>query len=876
MFQQSATQLVSFGGFVQESKQCEPELRVLTVSQAGHYVSGWKRLQTKGASPHARTNFGAALTQGKLYVHGGSSEQYHGDVVVYNFDVGVWSKFRDETAAHGPGQLMSHTLSYHAGRLYSFGGVKGATGKSSSELWSIAVDKPENGWVKHADAPETRSDHSAVVWNNTLNIFCGTDGTKYCVDVLQYSMLENNWRVLHPAGRLCPPPRCWQEIVLWRDHSAVLFGGANDDLFFSDVWLYDFQVNAWKTIEFAVGYAPLPRRDHQACIVGDSLFVYGGKTSRSAYAGPELLRLSLAYCFGDDEKLLFTRRAIGDVFVFGFSGRESVWSPQRVLGGISQVKAAGGRMCAVEAKDGLLYEWGNTISAAPKLSPVASSERVLLASTGVFVTVAVLEQGVVWWTPSTGAKPVTPLQREKITAVASSSLDHFFLTQAGEILRWCHEQEGSVEVLKRPGDFRVSQMACGGDHLLCVGSNGLVYSYGSNSHYQLGRDAAGQSRELQMVPGLADICAVGAGASHSLAINSKGELFAWGRGETGELGIGRVVSKQQEPTRVNLDGEKAVRVAGGGGLGCGHSIALTADHGVFVWGSNKYGQLGTGTAGVVGADVLAPKRISVPGEAFDVACGWIHSAVLATVKEGGNPAGGAVVRAVGGNTLGMFSILPRDVRSLLVRMLGPVELSRMACCSSATKQWCDDEQVWKRLCDVRKCETIGRYASWKEAFLQIYGHQFVMEQHTSSGVMQSMRSFLGRLWGKTEKRVLMLGLDQSGKTTILYWLKLGEVVNVCGIGFCVETIEYKNAKLTIWEVNGQDKIRPMWRYYFPSTQALIYVIDRHDHARLEESAAVLRSLLAEPELQDIPLLIYTTKTVSETNWFLYISLFVLR
>jgi alpha-tubulin suppressor-like RCC1 family protein len=797
MFQQSATQLVSFGGFVQESKQCEPELRVLTVSQAGHYVSGWKRLQTKGASPHARTNFGAALTQGKLYVHGGSSEQYHGDVVVYNFDVGVWSKFRDETAAHGPGQLMSHTLSYHAGRLYSFGGVKGATGKSSSELWSIAVDKPENGWVKHADAPETRSDHGAVVWNNTLNIFCGTDGTKYCDDILRFSFAENKWIVIKPDGQQKPVVRSRQTVDMWRDHSAVLFGGSDSSTFFADVWLYDFQANLWKTFKAASGYTPLARRDHQACIVGDSLFVYGGKTSRSAYAGPELLRLSLAYCFGDEEKLLFKKTAVGHVFTFGFTGHGALGvgpveekvlnTPQRVLGGISQVKAAGGRMCAVEAKDGLLYEWGNTISAAPKLSPVASSERVLLASTGVFVTVAVLEQGVVWWTPSTGAKPVTPLQREKITAVASSSLDHFFLTQAGEILRWCHEQEGSVEVLKRPGDFRVSQMACGGDHLLCVGSNGLVYSYGSNSHYQLGRDAAGQSRELQMVPGLADICAVGAGASHSLAINSKGELFAWGRGETGELGIGRVVSKQQEPTRVNLDGEKAVRVAGGGGLGCGHSIALTADHGVFVWGSNKYGQLGTGTAGVVGADVLAPKRISVPGEAFDVACGWIHSAVLATVKEGGNPAGGAVVRAVGGNTLGMFSILPRDVRSLLVRMLGPVELSRMACCSSATKQWCDDEQLWKRLANAKQMTVIGGNRTWKEAFISRYGAEVKPPKLYHHGIMafRPIRLILGKFFpGKVEKRILMVGLDAAGKTTVLYKLKLGEIVTtIPTIGF---------------------------------------------------------------------------------------------
>lgn len=70
-----------------------------------------------------------------------------------------------------------------------------------------------------------------------------------------------------------------------------------------------------------------------------------------------------------------------------------------------------------------------------------------------------------------------------------------------------------------------------------------------------------------------------------------------------------------------------------------------------------------------------------------------------------------------------------------------------------------------------------------------------------------------RLFGKKEMRILMLGLDAAGKTTILYKLKLGEVVSsVPTIGFNVETVEYKNIKFTVWDVGGQDKIRLLWRY----------------------------------------------------------------
>ena len=71
------------------------------------------------------------------------------------------------------------------------------------------------------------------------------------------------------------------------------------------------------------------------------------------------------------------------------------------------------------------------------------------------------------------------------------------------------------------------------------------------------------------------------------------------------------------------------------------------------------------------------------------------------------------------------------------------------------------------------------------------------------------------LFGMRDMRILMVGLDAAGKTTILYKLKLGEIVTtIPTIGFNVETVEYKNISFTVWDVGGQDKIRPLWRHYF--------------------------------------------------------------
>ena len=76
-----------------------------------------------------------------------------------------------------------------------------------------------------------------------------------------------------------------------------------------------------------------------------------------------------------------------------------------------------------------------------------------------------------------------------------------------------------------------------------------------------------------------------------------------------------------------------------------------------------------------------------------------------------------------------------------------------------------------------------------------------------------------KLGYKKEMRILMVGLDAAGKTTILYKLKLGEIVpTIPTIGFNVETVEYKNISFTVWDVGGQDKIRPLWRHYFQNTE----------------------------------------------------------
>jgi small GTP-binding protein len=106
----------------------------------------------------------------------------------------------------------------------------------------------------------------------------------------------------------------------------------------------------------------------------------------------------------------------------------------------------------------------------------------------------------------------------------------------------------------------------------------------------------------------------------------------------------------------------------------------------------------------------------------------------------------------------------------------------------------------------------------------------------------------------------MVGLDAAGKTTILYKMKLGEIVTtIPTIGFNVETVEYKNLKFTMWDVGGQDKLRPLWRHYFQNTNGVIFVVDSNDKERVGQARDELQKMLSEDELRDAVLLVFANK-----------------
>ena len=118
-----------------------------------------------------------------------------------------------------------------------------------------------------------------------------------------------------------------------------------------------------------------------------------------------------------------------------------------------------------------------------------------------------------------------------------------------------------------------------------------------------------------------------------------------------------------------------------------------------------------------------------------------------------------------------------------------------------------------------------------------------------------------RLFEKKELKVLMIGLDGGGKTTILYKLKLGEVVyTIPTIGFNVETLNFNQTSLTVWDVAASTPpMRRLWRHYFRNCQGLIFVIDSNDRERIDEVRDEFWKLLSEQELDNACIVVLANK-----------------
>merc|ERR1719326_848061 len=111
-----------------------------------------------------------------------------------------------------------------------------------------------------------------------------------------------------------------------------------------------------------------------------------------------------------------------------------------------------------------------------------------------------------------------------------------------------------------------------------------------------------------------------------------------------------------------------------------------------------------------------------------------------------------------------------------------------------------------------------------------------------------------------EARILVLGLDNSGKTTILKALSEEDISTIQPTqGFNIKAINQEGFKLNCWDIGGQKAIREYWPNYFDNTDGLIFVVDSSDEERIKECVDELNSLLNDETLAKTPLLVFANK-----------------
>ncbi|XP_064141638.1 probable E3 ubiquitin-protein ligase HERC3 isoform X6 [Loxodonta africana] len=227
-----------------------------------------------------------------------------------------------------------------------------------------------------------------------------------------------------------------------------------------------------------------------------------------------------------------------------------------------------------------------------------------------------------------------------VKEVACGGNHSVFLLEDGEVYtcglntkgQLGHEREGNKpEQIGALADQHIVHVACGESHSLALSDRGQLFSWGAGSDGQLGlmttEDSVAVPRLIQKL-NQQTILQVSCGNWHCLALAADGQFFTWGKNSHGQLGLGKEFPSQASPQRVrSLEGIPLAQVTAGGA----HSFALSLSGAVFGWGMNNAGQLGLSDE----KDRESPCHVKLlrTQKVVYISCGEEHTAVL--TKNGG-------------------------------------------------------------------------------------------------------------------------------------------------------------------------------------------------------------------------------------------------
>ena len=265
--------------------------------------------------------------------------------------------------------------------------------------------------------------------------------------------------------------------------------------------------------------------------------------------------------------------------------------------GITFIQAsAGGSYSVAVGSDGSLYTWGN--NSVGQLGRETTGESD--------------------WKPSRADTPAGVA----FTLVSAGRGHTVALDRQGNAYTWGDNTHGELgrdtsgTPADRPGKadapagITFAQASAGESHSIAVDSDGNLYTWGNTADGRLGRDTSGTPADR---PGKADAPAgitfaqASAGDGYSVAVSSDGNLYTWGDNTHGELGRDTSGTPADRPGKANTPADVTFTRAS---AGAGHGLALGSDGYLYSWGSNANGQLGRNTGN---AQDASPAKAAFPG-----------------------------------------------------------------------------------------------------------------------------------------------------------------------------------------------------------------------------------------------------------------------
>eukprot|EP01060_Flectonema_neradi_P030122 TRINITY_DN4306_c0_g1_i1.p1 TRINITY_DN4306_c0_g1~~TRINITY_DN4306_c0_g1_i1.p1 ORF type:complete len:652 (+),score=106.39 TRINITY_DN4306_c0_g1_i1:57-1958(+) len=521
---------------------------------------------------------------------------------------------------------------------------------------------------------------------------------------------------------------------------------------------------------------------------------------------------------------------------------------------------------------------------------------------GAGCTYVVSESGDVFVAADNSTSFTKVKTKTKIRNIAGCSLYTLALDYGGDVYFVGGPQDGMKLNVKKA---KALSTGCLFAAILTV--DGSVFTLGMDVDCSLGYETIpGHNVDTislqtpKQVPITDLIISMSCGATHTVCLTSKGELVGWGTACDGELSPAHTLPEgeylkstlpvllnfntntdtpivdiycgdrttalslsdgsvrgfgKNRQTCLGLNGHLQIphsdikSVSLGGGWNNSHTLVATSDA-VFSIGSNSTGQLGV-VDSLVKADSL--QSVGIPFESFDegaikgitISAGWVHSAILLSVTES------AFSTSLFSSGNGVLSLLPVDTLLLIILFTPQSDRPSLGITSRNFLQAYKRDEVWKHKTGLNN-ET------------SYYSQLLVNNAPPKENPFSALWSRIGTtVKVNREHRMLMLGLDAAGKTSLLYKMKLPSetFTTIPTIGFNVETIEHGNTKMTFWDIGGPDKLRALWRHYFEVTDALVFVLDINDRDRLLFALdEFITYCIGAEEMEGVPLLIFANKS----------------